>query len=117
MIFGDSRKMPKIQLGIIIIIIAYFSVLGMGFSAAYGGMISLINTALINRHTNKQNQALTMNANTSVGMMMVSVIMRMAMVAGLTLLGFYLLKLSADALTAGLVFGLIGFLIDRVKQG
>jgi len=111
-----KSKLPKIQLTIILVAIAYFSTLGAGFSAAYGGVISLMNTGLVNRHTNKQREDLTISAQAGVGMMAISVIMRMAMVVGLTLAGYFLLKLSADALIVSLVLGLIGFLMDKVLQ-
>jgi ATP synthase protein I len=111
-----KSKLPKIQLTIILVAIAYFSTLGAGFSAAYGGVISLMNTGLVNRHTNKQREDLTISAQAGVGMMAISVIMRMAMVVGLTLAGHFLLKLSADALIVSLVLGLIGFLMDKVLQ-
>ena len=111
-----NNKLPKIQLVAILVSIAYFSTLGAGLSAAYGGLISLMNTGLVNRHTNKQRQDLTISAQASVGMMAISVIMRMAMVVGLTLAGHFLLKLSADALIVSLVLGLIGFLTDKVLQ-
>jgi ATP synthase protein I len=73
-----------------------------------------MNTGLVNRHTNKQRQDLTISAQASVGMMAISVIMRMAMVVGLTLAGHFLLKLNTDALIVSLVLGLIGFLIDKM---
>jgi ATP synthase protein I len=69
---------------------------------------------LVNRHTNKQREDLTISAQAGVGMMAISVIMRMAMVVGLTLAGHFLLKLSTDALIVSLVLGLIGFLIDKM---
>jgi len=109
-----DNKLPKIQLIAILVSIAYFSTLGAGLSAAYGGLISLMNTGLVNRHTNKQRQDLTISAQSSVGMMAISVIMRMAMVVGLTLAGHFLLKLNTDALIVSLVLGLIGFLIDKM---
>jgi len=108
------NNVPKVQLVIIVIVIAYFSTLGVGLSAAYGGLISLMNTGLVNRHTNKQREDLTISAQASVGMMAISVIMRMAMVVGLTLAGHFLLKLNTDALIISLVLGLIGFLIDKI---
>jgi len=111
-----ENKLPKIQLVAILVAIAYFSTLGAGFSAAYGGLISLMNTRLVNRHTNKQRQDLTISAQSSVGMMVISVIMRMAMVVGLTLAGYFLLRLSAEALIVSLILGLIGFLMDKVLQ-
>ncbi|SFV79465.1 hypothetical protein MNB_SUP05-12-679 [hydrothermal vent metagenome] len=49
-------------------------------------------------------------------MMVLSVIMRMALVVALILIGLLVLKLSADALIVSLVFGLIGFLMDKVRQ-
>ena len=111
-----NNKLPKIQLVAILVSIAYFSTLGAGLSAAYGGLISLMNTGLVNRHTNKQRQDLTISAQASVGMMAISVLMRMAMVVGLTLAGHFLLKLSTDALIVSLVLGLIVFLTDKVLQ-
>ena len=109
-----KSKLPKIQLIIILVTVAYFFTLGAGLSAAYGGLISLMNTGLVNRHTNKQREDLTISAQAGVGMMAISVIMRMAMVVGLTLAGHFLLKLNTDALIVSLVLGLIGFLIDKM---
>ena len=111
-----NNKLPKIQLVAILVSIAYFSTLGAGLSAAYGGLISLMNTRLVNRHTNKQRQDLTISAQASVGMMAISVIMRMSMVVALILAGHFLLKLNTDALIVSLVIGLIGFLTDKVLQ-
>ena len=111
-----NNKLPKIQIVAILVSIAYFSALGAGLSAAYGGLISLMNTGLVNRHTNKQRQDLTISAQASVGMMAISVIMRMAMVVSLILAGHFLLKLNTDALIVSLVIGLIGFLTDKVLQ-
>ena len=113
-ILAVKSKLPKIQLIIILVTVAYFSTLGAGLSAAYGGLISLMNTGLVNRHTNKQREDLTISAQAGVGMMAISVIMRMAIVVGLTLAGHFLLKLSTDALIVSLVLGLIGFLIDKM---
>ncbi|CAB9539504.1 hypothetical protein [uncultured Gammaproteobacteria bacterium] len=110
-----NNNMPKIQLAIVLTSIAYFSTVDAGISAFYGGAISLINTMLINRHTQKCSNNMTMDAQTSVVMMVVSVITRMMMAAGLILIGFFLLELNSEALIFGLVFGLIGFLIDKVK--
>ncbi len=106
------NNVPKAQLAIILIVVVYFATLGVGESAAYGGLVGLINTWLVDRHTDKQ-KTTTMSAQASVGMMAYSVIMRMAMVVGLTLMGYIHLELNADALIISLIFGLIGFLIDR----
>lgn len=95
---------------------AYFSTIDAGFAAGYGGVIGLINTALINRHTNKQEKDTTISAQVGVGMMVISVIMRMAIVVSLTLTGYFVFKLNADALIIGLVLGLISFLIDKALQ-
>lgn len=116
MAFGDKDRMPKIQLVITLIVVGYFFTLGAALSAAYGSIISLLNTGLINRHTNKQKKAFTMSAQASVGVMAASVIMRMVLMAILTLIGLVVLKLNANALIVGLVFGLIGFLMDKVLQ-
>ena len=107
--------MPKIQLAIMLLSVAYFFTIDAGFSAFYGGMISLINTLLVNRHTQKCEKDASMNAQTSVTMIAVSVITRMMMVIGLILIGFLLLELNSEALILGLIFGLIGFLIDKVR--
>lgn len=95
--------------------VAYFSTIDAGLSALYGGVISLINTALVNRHTQKCENSVSMGAQTSVTMMAISVVTRMMMVIGLILIGFLLLELNSKALIFGLVFGLIGFLIDKVR--
>ena len=111
-----NSKVPKIQLAITLVSVVYFSITGVGLSALYGGIISLINTVLVNRHINKQENDVTISAQMGVGMMIISVVMRMAMVVGLTLIGFLLLKLNSKALILGFIFGLIGFLIDKVKE-
>ncbi len=111
-----DNKLPKVQLVIILVSITYFSTLDAGFSAAYGGLISLMNTGLVNRHTNKQREDLTISAQAGVWMMVTSVLMRIAMVVSLTLAGHFFLKLSTDALIVSLVLGLIGFLLDKVLQ-
>ncbi len=110
-----NSKMPKIQLTIVLVTIAYFSTLGAGESAAYGGLVSLMNTWLVNRHTNKQ-KTTTMSVQASVGMMAYSVIMRMVMVVGLTLVGYFHLELDSKTLIISLILGLIGFLMDKVLQ-
>ena len=109
------NKLPKIQIAFILGASAYFYSLGIAESAAYGGMVSLINTWLIDRHTNKQ-ELTTMSAQASVGMMAYSVIMRMALVVGLTLVGYFHLKLDSSAMIIGLILGLIGYLMDKVLQ-
>jgi ATP synthase protein I len=114
-VLAMKSKLPKIQLTIILMAIAYFSTLGAGLSAAYGGLISLMNTGLVDRHTNKQ-KTTTMSVQASVGMMAYSVIMRMTMVVGLTLAGYFYLELSPNALIVSLILGLIGFLMDKVLQ-
>jgi hypothetical protein len=48
-----------------------------------------------------------------VGMMIISVVMRMAMVAGLILIGKFILELSADALIISLVLGICGLYTYR----
>ncbi len=114
-VLAMNSKLPKIQIAVILGAIAYFSTLGAGESAAYGGLVSLVNTWLVDRHTNKQ-KTTTMSAQASVGMMAYSVIMRMAMVVGLTLAGYFHLELKSDALIISLILGLIGFLMDKVLQ-
>jgi hypothetical protein len=109
-----NSKVPKIQLALLLASIAYFSTVGAGLSALYGGLISLVNTALVNRHINKQKNNVTISAQMGVGMMIISVVMRMAMVVGLILIGKFILELSADALIISLVLGICGFLMDKV---
>ena len=107
-----TNNVPKMQLAIILVVIAYFSTLGVGSSAAFGGLVSLVNTWLVDWHTKKQ-KLTTMSVQASVGMMAYSVIIRMAMVVGLSLVGYFHLELNSDALIISLILGLIGFLIDR----
>ena len=111
-----NGKMPSIQLIVILATVVYFYPLAAAFSSAYGGMISLINTGLVNRHIDKQRKDLTISAQTGVSMMAISVVMRMTVVVGLTLVGYFGLKLNAEALIVSLVLGLIGFLMDKVLQ-
>ena len=116
-IFGMiTNKLPRVQIISICIVVSYFTINNAGYSALYGGLISLFNTWLVNRHIYKQREDLTISAQASVGMMVISVIMRMAMVVGLILAGHFLLKLNTDALIVSLVIGLIGFLTDKVLQ-
>lgn len=96
--------------------IAYFSTVSEGFAALYGGLIGLSNTALVNRHINKQKNNTTISAQVGVKMMIVSVLMRITMVVGLISIGIFALKLSADAVIVSLVLGVCGFLIDKVLE-
>lgn len=111
--------MPKVQLVVVTVVSVYFFVLetnlNTGFAAIYGGMISWVNTHLINRHCHKQ-EALDITPQASVRMMAVSIIMRMGLVAALVLIGLGILGLNANALIIGLVFGLVGFLMDKGLQ-
>ncbi len=113
-ILATNNGRPKAQLGVLLIVGIYFAINGVALAAIYGSMISLLNTGLINRHTNKQTRQSDISAGASVGMMAVSVIMRMVLLAALTLFGLLILKLSPEALIIGLVLGQVGFLIDRV---
>jgi ATP synthase protein I len=113
-ILAMDNGWPKAQLGILLIVGIYFAINSVALAAIYGSMVSLLNTGLINRHTNKQTRQLNISAGASVGMMAVSVIMRMALLVALTLFGLLILKLAAEALIIGLVLGQVGFLIDRV---
>ncbi|SMN12092.1 FIG048548: ATP synthase protein I2 [uncultured Candidatus Thioglobus sp.] len=108
--------MPKIQLTIILGAVAYFSTVDAGLSALYGGMISLINTRLVDRHTQKQRADLTISAQAGVGMMAISVIMRLVIVVGLILIGRFVLELKENALIISLILGICGFLMDKVLQ-
>lgn len=109
-----NNKWQRIQLAIFAIVGLYFLITGAGFSAFYGGLISLLNTMLINYSINKQTRNTTISAG--IGMMWMSVIMRMIVVAGLTLVGLLLLKLNSVGLIIGLALTQIGFLIDNIKQ-
>lgn len=85
-----------------------------GVSAVYGGLISLSNTVLINLLV--QVQTRHNGPKASVGMMAISVIIRMFLLVILVLIGLALLGLNANALIVGLAFGLIGFLMDKILQ-
>ena len=109
----NGDKLPKVQLIVIFIMSFYFFIYGSWASAAYGGMISLINTALISMAIYKQrNKAI--NAEESVKMLVSNVFTRMFLVSFFFLVGLLLLDLNSYELILGLVFGLIGFLIDRI---
>lgn len=110
------KKWPKVQLAITLIVIGYFSTVGAGLAATYGSLVSLINTFLIDRHTDRQKGKTNISANASVGMMVMSVLMRMSVMAALIILGMMTLELVPEALIVGFVLGHIGFLIDRVRQ-
>ncbi len=113
-ILATDNGWPKAQFSILLIVSVYFAINDAVLAAIYGSMISLLNTGLINRHTNKQRRQLDMSAGASFGMMAVSVIIRMALLAALTLFGLLILKLSPEALIIVLVLGQVGFLIDKV---
>jgi len=111
------HKWPNMQLLGIVLAVAYFAINGSGFfPALYGGIVSLLNTGLISRHTEKQKKGGPISAQASVGMMVMSVLMRMAVVIALTLIGLLSFKFEAAELISGLVLGQVGFLIDKVKQ-
>ncbi len=112
-ILAMNNNVPKVQLVIVLVSIAYFSTASAGFSALYGGVISLVNTVLIDKHINKKNNA-TISAQAIVVMMVVSTVLRMAMVVGLISIGVFVLELNASVLVVSLVLGICGFLIDRV---
>jgi len=117
MLLPGFHNWPKMQLLGIIIAAVYFALNGAGFvPAIYGGVISLANAALVGRHTEKQKRGIPITAQASVVMMVVSVIMRIAIVVALTLIGLLTFKYDAEALIVGLVLGQVGFLIDKVKQ-
>lgn len=105
-----------LQLAGIVVVGAYFAMIGAGFSAVYGGLISLVNTLLIALHTHTQKQKLNLSAIASVGLVVMSVISRMAVMIGLILIGLLLLQLNANGLIVGLVLAQIGFLIDKLTQ-
>lgn len=111
-----NNKVPKIQLTILLASVAYFSTVDIGLSALYGGLISLVNTALVNKHINKQENDASISAQAGVGMMIISIVMRMAIVVGLISIGIFILELSADALIVSLVLGMCGFLMDKVLR-
>lgn len=113
-ILATDNGWSKAQLGILLIVSIYFAIDSVALAAIYGSMVSLLNTGLINRHTNKQTRQLDISAGASVGMMVVSVIMRIVLLVVLTLFGLLILKLSPEALIIGLVLGQVGFLIDKV---
>ncbi|SMN13300.1 FIG048548: ATP synthase protein I2 [Bathymodiolus heckerae thiotrophic gill symbiont] len=119
-VLATNSDMPKIQLIIILASITYFSTLGLdvyaGVSAFYGGLVSLVNTFLVDRHIRKQKNDVTISAQAGVWMMVISIVMRMAMVVSLTLIGRFVFELNADALIIGLILGLIGFLTDKALQ-
>ena len=113
-VLATNNNMPKIQLTVVLVSVAYFSTTGAGFSALYGGVISLINTVLIDRHIRKQKNNTDISARAIVVVVVVSVVLRMAVVVGLISIGVLVLKLSASALVVSLVLGICGFLVDKV---
>jgi ATP synthase protein I len=114
---GKVSKMPVIQLLLITLSTVYFFLTAdLWLSAIFGGLISLVNTGLINRHISKQKSAQTMSPQACVGMMVFSVGMRLILVVSFILIGIMILKFDAHSLIVSLVLGLVGFLIDKVKQ-
>ncbi len=111
---ATRSEWPKVQLSALLMVSIYFSMSNVAIAAIYGGIIGLLNTSLINRHTNKQKGKLNISPGTGVIMMSVSVIMRMTLLVLLTFFGLLIIGLAPEALIIGLVLGQIGFLIDRV---
>ncbi len=117
MLVSGVRKWPKMQLlGVILAAVYFYIYSGGPVSALYGGIVSFVNTVLISRHIKRQDRGDSISAQASVGMMVASVVMRMAVLVVLTLTGLLVFKLNAGELILGLVLGQVGYLIDKVKQ-
>lgn len=108
----------KIQLISLVAVVLYFAATTdflVVVSVIYGGFISFANVWLLARHLNKQEQQLWLKARAIVNLMYLSVVVRLSLVIGLVLLGYFVLNLSPVGVSSGLVAGQIGFILDSIK--
>jgi ATP synthase protein I len=105
----------KIQILMVIFAIIFFVTKEAAMAAAFGGLISAVNTLLVGYHTNNQANK-NLKPGQSVGVMVLSVIQRMLILVVMVYLGFEFLLLDKKAMIITMVVGILGFTIDKVRE-
>jgi ATP synthase protein I len=105
----------KIQILLVIFAIIFFVTKEAAMAAAFGGLISAVNTLLVGYHTNNQANK-NLKPGQSVGVMVLSVIQRMLILVVMVYLGFEFLLLDKKAMIITMVVGILGFTIDKVRE-
>jgi len=105
----------KIQILMVIFAIIFFVNKDAAMAAAFGGLISAVNTLLVGYHTNNQANK-NLKPGQSVGVMVLSVIQRMLILVVMVYLGFEFLLLDKKAMIITMVVGILGFTIDKVRE-
>jgi ATP synthase protein I len=105
----------KIQILMVIFAIIFFVTKDAAMAAAFGGLISAVNTLLVGYHTNNQANK-NLKPGQSVGVMVLSVIQRMLILVVMIYLGFEFLLLDKKAMIITMVVGILGFTIDKVRE-
>jgi ATP synthase protein I len=105
----------KIQILMVIFAILFFVTKDAAMAAAFGGLISAVNTLLVGYHTNNQANK-NLKPGQSVGVMVLSVIQRMLILVVMVYLGFEFLLLDKKAMIITMVVGILGFTIDKVRE-
>jgi len=105
----------KIQILMVIFAIIFFVTKDAAMAAAFGGLISAVNTLLVGYHTNNQAKK-NLKPGQSVGVMVLSVIQRMLILVAMVYLGFEFLLLDKKAMIINMVVGILGFTIDKVRE-
>ncbi|MEK9778746.1 MAG: ATP synthase subunit I [Gammaproteobacteria bacterium] len=99
----------------VIFAIIFFVTKDAAMAAAFGGLISAVNTLLVGYHTNNQANK-NLKPGQSVGVMVLSVIQRMLILVVMVYLGFEFLLLDKKAMIITMVVGILGFTIDKVRE-
>jgi len=105
----------KIQILMVILAIIFFVTKDAAIAAAFGGLISAVNTLLVGYHINNQANK-NLKPGQSVGVMVLSVIQRMLILVVMVYLGFEFLLFDKKAMIITMVVGILGFTIDRVRE-
>jgi ATP synthase protein I len=105
----------KIQILMVIFAIIFFVTKDAAMAAAFGGLISAVNTLLVGYHTNNQANK-NLKPGQSVGVMVLSVIQRMLILVVMVYIGFEFLLLDKKAMIITMVVGILGFTIDKVRE-
>jgi len=105
----------KIQILMVILAIIFFVTKDAAIAAAFGGLISAVNTLLVGYHINNQANK-NLKPGQSVGVMVLSVIQRMLILVAMVYLGFEFLLLDKKAMIITMVVGILGFTIDKVRE-
>ncbi len=105
-----------IQLVLLSITVSIFAIYGSGFAALYGALVSLGNTWLFERYLRKQNALVDADAQKSFKMAIKSSVLRLLTLMALIIFGIGVLELESQPLIVSLVVGLIGFILDRLRQ-